>query len=246
MKRLDEKEIELQNQIKNLENCVTKIDDGTVAKGQIAYQKIFDNKSILWDQEKVSFDAEIYEKSQKEIEDLLYFSDSWEIVCDEHLLEFSFRFYSLLKQENVLEVRYLKEKKYRVALKSVEERKYEVLNWDFIKEENLLEEAEVKQIEEQINIMQTLKTTMGVLAETLKSLQDTRTSLVRYAEEMIQQEAIGASVCPLCGASYTERDELRKQNEKETKVLNVLSDTSAIQMKNIAEKLYTDYLENWK
>lgn len=266
LKRLDEKEIELQNQIKNLENCVTEIDDGTVVKGQIAYQKIFDNKSILWDQEKGSFDAEIYKKSQKEIEDLLYFSDhreecetflfnapykdlitpfdgSWEIVCDEHLLEFSFRFYSLLKQEKELEVRYLKEKKYRVALKSVEERKYEVLNWDFIKDEKLLEEAEVKQIEEQINIMQMLKTTMGVLAETLKSLQDTRTSLVRYTEEMIQQEAIGDSVCPLCGASYTDRDELRKQIEEETKVLDALSDTSAIQMKNIAEKLYTDYLE---
>lgn len=266
LKRLDEKEIELQNQIKNLENCVTEIDDGMVAKGQIAYQKIFDSKSILWDQEKVSFDAETYKKSQKEIEDLLYFSDhreecetflfnapykdlitpfdgSWEIVCDEHLLEFSFRFYSLLKQENELEERYLKEKKYRVALKSVEERKYEVINWDFIRDESLLEEAEIKQIKEQINIMQTLKTTMGILAKTLKALQDTRTSLVKYTDAMIQHEAIGDSVCPLCGASYTDRDELRKQIGEETKVLDALSDTSAIRMKNIAEKLYTDYFE---
>lgn len=91
--------------------------------------------------------------------------------------------------------------------------------------------------------MRTLKTTMSVLEETLKSLQDTRMSLVRYTDVMIQHEAISDSVCPLCGASYVDRDELLKRIEAETKVLDALSDTSAVQMKNIVEKLYTDYFE---
>ena len=92
--------------------------------------------------------------------------------------------------------------------------------------------------------MRTLKTTMSVLEETLKSLQDTRMSLVRYTDVMIQHEAISDSVCPLCGASYVDRDELLKRIEAETKVLDALSDTSApFEMKNIVEKLYTDYFE---
>ena len=266
LKRIEAQEIELQNQIEILQKCVTEIVDGTAANGQIAYQKIFGGKNIFWDQENVSFDEETYKKSQKEIEELLYFSEhseeckkflfnapyrnlikpfdgSWEIACSEHLLEFSFRFYSLLKQEDELETRYLKEKKYKTALKSVEERKYEVLNWDFFKDENLLEGTEVQQIRGQLDIMRTLKTTMSVLEETLKSLQDTRMSLVRYTDVMIQHEAISDSVCPLCGASYVDRDELLKRIEAETKVLDALSDTSAVQMKNIVEKLYTDYFE---
>ena len=81
----------------------------------------------------------------------------------------------------------------------------------FFKDENLLEGTEVQQIRGQLDIMRTLKTTMSVLEETLKSLQDTRMSLVRYTDVMIQHEAISDSVCPLCGASYVDRDELLKR-----------------------------------
>lgn len=259
--QLEQKENRLEEEIQDLQR---RIDDDAV-DNQIVYQRIFEEKSIYWDQENIQFDKETYERAQKEIETLLYFAEhkddckkylfnfpyrnfekefvgSEKISYEEHPLEYAYRFNGLIKQEGELEKRYLKEKKYKELLNCIQKEQYEDFNWEFIRTEKLLEETIILEIQEKLRTVETLKTTQGILAKTMSSLSHTRKNLIEYAHTAMQHEGINDAVCPLCGAYYGDREELDRKIEAETKVLNGLSDDTVIQIQTIKTQVHTGFL----
>lgn len=259
--QLEQKENTLEGEIQDLQE---KINKDAVGK-RITYQRLFEEKSIYWDQENVQFDKEMYERAQKEIETLLYFAEhkddckkylfnfpyrnfekefvgSEKISYEEHPLEYAYRFYGLIKQEGELEKHYLKEKKYKELLNCIQEGQYEDFNWEFIRTEKLLEETVILEIQEKLKTVETLKTTHGILAKTMSSLSQTRKNLIEYAHTAMQHGGINDAVCPLCGAHYGDKEELDRQIEEETKVLNELSDDTVIQIQMIKAQVYSKFL----
>lgn len=258
--RLAQQEEKIENEKKTLEEKM-KTD---AADAQVPYQRLFQGKNIAWDQENAVFDEKAWRDAQGELEDLLYFSKNKE-SCRNYLfnrpyeeflkefqggenifyqdcpLEYSYRFYGLVKKEEELERAYIKEKKYRGLYDNLQNGKYDGLNWEFIREENLLEYAAVSEIQGQLKVLGNLGKTQGLLERTMLSLSQTRQQLIEHMHTAMEQRGLSENVCPLCGASYTDREALDKEIEKETKVLNELSDDSVTQIRNIRKNLYEEF-----
>ena len=258
--RLENRKIELENKIAELEKRISsdKISGGT------DYHCLFEEKRIFWDQERVHFDTETYAEAVREIDELLYFAEhvrdcrsylfnlpyrdlkkefngGEKISCAEHPLEYAYRFYSLIVQEQDLEKRHAKDMKNKILLECIQKKEYGNINWKFVNEEKLLSEDRIAEIQRQLAIIKNLESTQGILEKTMSSLKKTRDDLIRYAKAAVQYNVIGDAFCPLCGASYDNWEALETEIKKETDLLNSLSDDSVNQIQTIKEQLYNRY-----
>lgn len=258
--RLEEKKVELDNKVKELEN---KMVFGE-SSGNRTYHRLFEEKNIFWDQEGVHFDKETYGKAIQEVDELLYFAEHQEdcrnylfnlpyrdyrkefngdekISCIEYPLEYAYRFYNLIVREQELEKKYAKDKKERILQKCIQEKAYGDINWKFVGEEKFLSQGEITEIQGQLSILKKLEKTQGILEKTMVSLKKTRDDLMKYAKIAMQYKGIEDTSCPLCGAPYENWAILEVEMKKETDVLNNLSDDSVNQIYIIKEQLYTSF-----
>lgn len=258
--RLEEKEAELTNQVNELKKRTTSDETSKIG----AYHRLFEDKIISWDQETICFDETTYEEAIREVDELLYFSAHQEecknylfnlpyrdyrkefngaedISCAVYPLEYAYRFYGLIAQERDLEKRYAKDRKEQVLLECIQKKEYGDINWKFVNEEKFLNENEIMEIQAQLRIVKNLESTQGIWQKTMVSLKNARNDLMKYAKTVIQNKEIEETVCPLCGASYENWEDLEKNIKKETDVLTNLSDDSANQIQIIKEQLYTNF-----
>lgn len=258
--QLEQIENDLETDQKNL---LEKIRKETVNEG-ISYLRLFRTKKIIWDQENVTFDEKIYKEALEEIENLIYFAEHKE-ECKNYLfnfpyqnylkefdggdkisynvypLEYAYRFWGLIKQEEELEKRYQKERKYKKLSTDIQKRQYGSLNWEFIRSEDLLGASAISEIQGQLEVIKNLSKTQGILERVMGSFTQTRQQLIEHAHTVMQYKGISENVCPLCGESYIDKETLDQKIEEETRKLNELSDDSVAQIQNIKEKLYTDF-----
>lgn len=190
---MEKNEKELSEKVKDLER---EIKSGEVY-GSESYCCLFKEKNVYWDQENVRMNREEYEKASQEIDELLYFAEHREdcqnylfnlpyqdyrkefnggeqISYKEYPLEYAYRFYSLVVNEQELEKRYAKNRKEQVLLECIHKKEYGDINWKFIDEEKFLDENEIMEIQEQLKNVKTLESVQGVLEKTMVSLKKTR------------------------------------------------------------------------
>lgn len=258
--RLEEKEKELDNKIRNLK---VKITSDEVINNK-NYYCLFKEKNIFWDKKEIHFNKEEYEKAIQEIQELLYFSEHMdecknylfnlpykeyekefdggeEISYEEYPLEYAYRFYSLIVHERELEQEYTKNKKGKILLECIQKKEYQNINWKFVREEELLTEIEIAEIQGQLGIVKNLENAQGILEKTMVSLKKTRDDLMKYTKDAIQYNGIEDTFCPLCGAPYKNWEELENRIKNETNVLNNISNDSVNQTLAIKNKLYKDF-----
>ena len=260
IKQVEKNEKELSEKVKDLER---EIKSGEVY-GSESYCCLFKEKNVYWDQENVRMNREEYEKASQEIDELLYFAEHREdcqnylfnlpyqdyrkefngreqISYKEYPLEYAYRFYSLVVNEQELEKRYAKNRKEQVLLECIHKKEYGDINWKFIDEEKFLDENEIMEIQEQLKNVKTLESVQGVLEKTMVSLKKTRADLIKYSKTAIQYNGIEDMKCPLCGAVYENWESLEAEIKKETNELNNISADSVNQIQTIKEKLYDSF-----
>jgi len=213
----------------------------------ITYRRLYTNKNVSWDNENFRIDEITYKNSIKEIDDLIYFSEHkqecgdyhWNlpyqdyikeyngdknISFEEYPLEYAYRFINLLKREKDIEEKYEKEKRYRTIIDCIQKRQFDNLNWDFLQKEELLEAEVIDVIKIQLGEVDSLKRTQGIVQEAISTLKESRETLVSKADVIMKEELISSKNCPLCGASYSDREQLNEKIKEETNVLNKISD----------------------
>ena len=233
---------------------------------QTTYHKLFVNKDFIWDREQFTMDETIYKKSVNEIDTLIYFSEHkqectnyhWNlpyqdlvkeysgdkfISFEEYPLEYAYRFINLLKREKNIETKYQKEKTYRVIIDFIQKKQFANLNWEFLQKDELLEKEVIDFIKIQLEEMQSLSQTQGIVQEAISTLKDSRETLMSKADIIMKKELISSKNCPLCGAPYSDRSQLDEKIKEETNVLNEIIDETTARIQNIKKKIYEDYLE---
>lgn len=233
---------------------------------QTTYHKLFVNKDFIWDREQFTMDETIYKKSVNEIDTLIYFSEHkqectnyhWNlpyqdlvkeysgdklISFEEYPLEYAYRFINLLKREKNIETKYQKEKTYRVIIDFIQKKQFANLNWEFLQKDELLEKEVIDFIKIQLEEMESLRQTQGIVQEAISTLKESRETLISKADIIMKKELISSKNCPLCGAPYSDRSQLDKKIKEETNVLNEISDETTTRIQNIKKKIYEDYLE---
>lgn len=232
----------------------------------ITYRRLYTNKNVSWDNENFRIDEITYKNSIKEIDDLIYFSEHkqecgdyhWNlpyqdyikeyngdknISFEEYPLEYAYRFINLLKREKDIEEKYEKEKRYKTIIDCIQKRQFDNLNWDFLQKEELLEAEVIDVIKIQLGEVDSLKRTQGIVQEAISTLKESRETLVSKADVIMKEELISSKNCPLCGASYSDREQLNEKIKEETNVLNKISDETTTRIQNIKKKIYEEYLE---
>ena len=260
--RLKSRQEKEKQELKELKEKMSESQENT----SITYHRLFVNKNVNWDSENFRIDEIIYRKSIKEIDDLIYFSEHkqecadyhWNlpyqgyikeyngdknISFEEYPLEYAYRFINLLKREKDIEEKYEKEKRYRTITDYIQKKQFVNLNWDFLRKEELLETEVIDVIKIQLGEMESLKRTQGIVQEAISTLKESRETLVSKADVIMKEELISSKNCPLCGAPYSNREQLDKKIKEETNVLNEISDETTTRIQNIKKKIYEEYLE---
>lgn len=260
--RLKSRQEKEKQELKELKEKMSESQENT----SITYHRLFVNKNVNWDSENFRIDEIIYRKSIKEIDDLIYFSEHkqecadyhWNlpyqgyikeyngdknISFEEYPLEYAYRFINLLKREKDIEEKYEKEKRYRTITDYIQKKQFDNLNWDFLRKEELLETEVIDVIKIQLGEMESLKRTQGIVQEAISTLKESRETLVSKADVIMKEELISSKNCPLCGAPYSNREQLDKKIKEETNVLNEISDETTTRIQNIKKKIYEEYLE---
>ena len=111
-----------------------------------------------------------------------------------------------------------------------------------IREEKMKAEV-IDVIKIQLGEVDSLKRTQGIVQEAISTLKESRETLVSKADVIMKEELISSKNCPLCGASYSDREQLNEKIKEETNVLNKLSDETTTRIQNIKKKIYEEYLE---
>ena len=259
--RLKSRQEKEKQELKELKEKMSESQENT----SITYHRLFVNKNVNWDSENFRIDEIIYRKSIKEIDDLIYFSEHkqecadyhWNlpyqgyikeyngdknISFEEYPLEYAYRFINLLKREKDIEEKYEKEKRYRTITDYIQKKQFDNLNWDFLRKEELETEV-IDVIKIQLGEMESLKRTQGIVQEAISTLKESRETLVSKADVIMKEELISSKNCPLCGAPYSNREQLDKKIKEETNVLNEISDETTTRIQNIKKKIYEEYLE---
>lgn len=255
----------LENEINELKEPIEKIAE--FKEEGVEYIQIFPEKSIQWDKEIPLLNEEEFEDAIEEIEQLMYFSQHKEeclkfifnkplqdllstfngneaINCADNTLEYAYRYYALLKNEQRIEKQYNLQQQFAEIKKYIENRKIYNINWETIKTEKLLDEQSISNIEEEIRQIENLKKSQGIVSVAISSITEARVSLMNYVNEAMERSVIEKDRCPLCDAPYENREILeQKILEKEIK-LQSLCDETAKEVKMRIDDLYVKYLDN--
>lgn len=240
-----------ENNPHNIFDCFTRtiVCDG---KGVQNQEELL--KRLQFDDTKEIFDNLIYFAEHKtECANFLFnipyqnlikdFNGDKNISYTQYPLEYSYRFIGLVKQVEVLEEKYQREKKAQLILKNIQEKQYEDLNWLFIQEEKLLDDDSITIIKQQLGVISNLRKAQGILQNAMTALGQSRENLVKNANAAMEAGGISDKQCPLCGAPYSDRDELDSKIKEETELLSDISDDSVIIIQNIRNQIYNNYLK---
>lgn len=77
----------------------------------------------------------------------------------------------------------------------------------------------------------------------MTALGQSRENLVKNANAAMEAGGISDKQCPLCGAPYSDRDELDSKIKEETELLSDISDDSVIIIQDIRNQIYNNYLK---
>lgn len=260
--RLKNRKAEEEQKLTEFDKIVQENQENT----QVPYHKLFINKDVIWDREQFPMDEIAYNNSMNEIDLLMHFSEHkqecanyyWNLPYQnlvkeyngdkfisfaEYPLEYTYRFINLLKEEENIETEYQKEKRYRGILDCIQKNQFANLNWDFLRQEELLEIEVINFIKIQLEEIRSLKQMQGIVQEAILTLKESRKILVSKADIIMEKELISSKNCPLCGAAYADRDQLDTKIKEETNVLNRISDNTTTQIQTIQKSIYEDYLE---
>lgn len=253
-------EKEINPEIARLEGSLEKTYTNNIQKSD--YRKLFPYKSIYWDKQSISINAEQYDRAIEEIEKLEYFAKHMNNCFDflynkpykkimvpfdggditkNNSLEYAYRYYSLLKNEETIELKYNQQHKYAKLKENIEKRELDNINWKFIFDEKILDESLIKIIKEKLDEVAEIKKTQGIISKVISNITKTRTTLIEYVSQAMNKSVIDDKICPLCGASYDKREKLKEEIKKETDTLQLLCDDSANKIGDIIDVLYKDY-----
>lgn len=261
---LDDKEKKLQEEIKNLEE---KIENFVENRESIEYKRIFLEQIISWDQEIKDISGEEYDEAIQELDKLVYFSEHQEeclnyifnkpyddilktfvgndyITYKENSLEYTYRYYPLIKQEEIIESKYTKQQKFNTLKEVLENKKLEIINWKFISEENLISDDLTKIIREKIKQISDLEKTQGIVSSVISKMKKTRTTFMNQRKDAIEKVAFDDKTCPLCGTPFDERKILEEKMLEETNILQALCDESGEKIEIIISGLYEEYFNS--
>ena len=240
------RELECEEKIKNdeiekLESKINKLNK----ESNIIYEKLFNDKEIFWDKENVEFDDISYLNAKQDLDNLLYFAEHKKdcinynfnrpyenlvqeynsnpnISYKENPLQYSYMFISLIKQEQDLEEKYRMGKIAGSILQNIQDKHYENLNWTYIKEREWLNVDEIEIIKKQLDLIEKLKKTQGIIQKAMTSLRQSRDNLIRNASEAMDNGVISSNNCPLCGEPFSDRIELDRKIKEETVIRSII------------------------
>lgn len=263
--KLETEEKNKSNEIKELKVNIEKT--GTNNITETSYQCLFPDKDVFWDRETILLDGNKYDQAIEEIEKLKFFSEhissckdylyntpikkilknfngSNGEICKNNKLEYSYRYYSLLINKKDIDSRYALESKYRVVKEKIKSRKLDEISWNFILEENMLEESKIKNIQERLKEVSEIKKTQGIMSNTITQITETRNILIKYIDNAMNQSIIDDKRCSFCGAPYNNREELEAKIKIQTDKLQALCDNAANRIVDIIDILYKDYINS--
>ena len=112
-----------------------------------------------------------------------------------------------------------------------------------VREEKMKAEV-IDVIKIQLGEVDSLKRTQGIVQEAISTLKESRETLVSKADVIMKEELISSKNCPLCGASYSDREQLNEKIKEETNVLNKISDETTTRIQNIKKKILLYHIQH--
>lgn len=269
LKILKNQQEELEKAIEQLkgeeheENNHTEQDE--TEKVKLEYQSLFQGKLVEWDKKSPSLNQNGYNEAMASLDRLCFYAQHQEdcqnyifndpikklikpfmgtedVSCESNLLEYAYRYFSLLQKAEDYENKYNTKKSLEQLKENLEKRTLNGLNWKVILQHKLLEEEDSASIKETIEEIDNLKKSQGITASMITTINDARSTLIGYSDQAIQQSVIDDSECPLCGAPYDSKAELDRKISEETEKLQALSDETSIIIQERVGKIYTQYL----
>lgn len=78
-------------------------------------------------------------------------------------------------------------------------------------------------IKQQLGVISNLRKAQGILQNAMTALGQSRENLVKNANAAMEAGGISDKQCPLCGAPYSDRDELDSKIKEETELLSEIA-----------------------
>lgn len=269
IQRLEKSIEELKNKIENLQNITKENQAGENVEERevLEYQSLFPQKGIKWDKQVPVLSDDEYVASNREIDDLIYFaqhqqdcinymwnkpfrniikpfSGNEDICYEDNSLEYAYRYFSLTLDGESIDKKYHRQQQFEQLKANLEKREIQKINWEVVSSENLLSEDAIRLAKEEIEIIEKLKLAQGTVDRVITSLNETRTALLQQAREAMNVGTIEDKECPLCGASYKEKNILETSILAEGKKLLSLSEGAAQDIQNKINAIYEKYLNN--
>ncbi|QNU68090.1 AAA family ATPase [Ruminiclostridium herbifermentans] len=262
--KLENQKTKLNSEIESLNKHIKEATTNNEPK--ISYQRLFPEKTVYWDMESMTLDGEKYDEAIAEIEKLIYFSENQEaclnflynkpfkdiiepfrgnenIIYTDNPLEYTYRYYPLVKDEEKLETTYFEQQKYNILKENINKRELQKINWNFISSKKLLDEGAINKIKVKLEQVSQLEKTQSIVSKVVTSITKTRTTLMNLVNDAVQQSIIDDKTCPLCGASYSEKYVLDQKIKAETDILQALCDNSSKEINVIIDSLYKEYFD---
>ena len=107
----------------------------------------------------------------------------------------------------------------------------------------MLDDDSITIIKQQLGVISNLRKAQGILQNAMTALGQSRENLVKNANAAMEAGGISDKQCPLCGAPYSDRDELDSKIKEETELLSDISDDSVIIIQDIRNQIYNNYLK---
>ena len=254
----------LEEEIERLQRNAEVNQDEEKGEG-IEYQCLFSQMGIKWDEQKPLLNDDEYEAANKELDNLIYYAEHQEACIDyiwnkpfqdllhpfigsddiryeSNKLEYAYRYFVLIQNENSFEEKYHKQQRLELLEKSIEKRELHDINWKTVSDENLMDEDTVTQIKDEIDIIKKMEQTQGAVDGIITSLNKTRTALLQNTRKAIEQGAISDKECPFCGAPYEESKILESKIASEGEKLLALSEETSKDIQNAIDGIYEKYM----
>ncbi len=254
----------LEEEIKGLQKNV-EANQGVENEEGIEYQCLFSQKGIKWDEQKPLLNDDEYEMANKELDNLIFYAEhqdacinyiwnkpfqdllhpfmgSDDIRYEDNKLEYAYRYFALIQDNDSFEEKYHRQQRLKLLEKNIEKREVYDINWKTVSDEKLMDENVATQIKGEIDLIKKLEQTQGAVESVITSLNKTRAVLLQDTRKAIEQGAINDKECPFCGAPYEEREILEGKISSEGEKLLALCEGTSKDIQNRIDGIYEKYL----
>lgn len=258
---------ELSKEIEKLEKGAEQNNTGQDTGAGVYYQHLFPEKEIKWDKKEPLLTDDEFDDANREINNLIYYAQHQEACIDYiwnrpiqglikpfrggenisyegNALEYTYRYFPLLHKIEFLETKYHKQQQLEQLKKSLEMRDIQMINWEVVSNEKLLDENSIGHVKEEIDQVEKLEKMQDTVAEVITGIIETRTVLQQRAGEAMKQGIIEDKECPYCGAPYDMSKVLDKKILAEEQKLLSLSEGTTKEIQNRIDEIYKKYLNN--